>query len=88
MKVKVIPIMIGTVTNAFGTVTEELIKGLKNLEIRGGVETDLIYNNTRNKKNTEKNPGDLRRLAITQTSQRPTANAVVKNSQRENLLAQ
>ena len=36
MKVMVIPIVIG----AFGTVTEGLLKGLGNLEIRGRVETN------------------------------------------------
>ena len=35
MKVTVIPIVIG----AFGTVTEGLIKGLEDLEIRGRLET-------------------------------------------------
>ena len=35
MKVKIRPIVIG----AFGTVTKELQKGLKDLEIRGRVET-------------------------------------------------
>ena len=35
MKVTVIPIVIG----ALGTVTEELVQGLEDLEIRGRVET-------------------------------------------------
>ncbi len=35
MKVTIIPIVIG----AFGTVTKGLLKGLEDLEIRGGVET-------------------------------------------------
>ena len=34
MKVTIIPIVIG----AFGTVTEGLLKGLENMEIRGQVE--------------------------------------------------
>ena len=35
MKVKVIPIVIGTL----GTVTKELVQGLKDLEMRGRLET-------------------------------------------------
>ena len=35
MKVTIIPIVIG----AFGTVTEELVKGLKDSEMNGRVET-------------------------------------------------
>ena len=35
MKVTIIPIAIG----AFGTVTKELLKGLEDLEVSGGVET-------------------------------------------------
>ena len=64
MKVAIIPIVIG----AFGTVTKGLLKGLEDLEIRGRAET--IH------QNTEKSPGDLRRLAVTQTP--------VKNSQGVN----
>ena len=38
--------------------------------------------------NTEKSPGDLRRLAVTQTSvKKPSTNAGVKNSQRSNNIA-
>ena len=57
MKVTVIPIAIG----AFSTVTKGLIKGLEDLEIRGQVEISIIEIN----QNTEKSPGDLRRLAVT-----------------------
>ena len=61
MKVTFIPIIIG----ALGTVTKGSLKGLEDLEIRGLVETIQtieIY------QNTEKSPGDLRRLAVIQTS--------------------
>ena len=62
MKVTIIPIVIG----AFGTVTKGLLKGLKNLEVDGRVET--IQNSiTENSQNTEKSPRDLRRLAVTQS---------------------
>ena len=54
-----IPIVIGVL----GTVTKGLLKGLEDFEIRGRVETII-----ENGQNTEKSPGDLRRLAITQTS--------------------
>ena len=62
MKVTIIPILIG----AFGTVTKGLLKGLEDLEVGGRVEiiqtTALL-----NSHNTEKSPGDLRRLAVTQS---------------------
>ena len=49
----VIPFVVG----ALGTVP----KGLENLEIRGRIDTTVIC------QNTQKSPGDLRRLAVTQT---------------------
>ena len=55
----IIPIVIG----AFGTVTKGLLKGLEDLEVSGRVETIQ----TTALLNTEKSPGDLRRLAVTQT---------------------
>ena len=58
MKVTIIPIVIGV----FGTVTKGLLKGLEDLEIGGQVETIQ----TTALLNTEKNPGDLRRLAVNQ----------------------
>ena len=58
MKVTFIPIVIGSL----GTVPERLIKGLKDLEIREQVETITVIGH-----NTEKSPGDLRRLAVAQT---------------------
>ena len=60
MKVTVVPIVIG----ALGTITKGLLKGLEDLEVGGRVETIQI---TKNGQNTEKSPGDLRRLAVTQT---------------------
>ena len=59
MQVTIIPIVIG----AFGTVTKGLLKGLEDLEFGGRVETIV-----ENCQNTKKIPGDLRRLAVTQTS--------------------
>ena len=56
MQVTIIPIVIG----AFGTVTKGLLKGLEDLEV-----DDSIVENCQN---TKKSPGDLRRLAVTQTS--------------------
>ena len=63
MKVTIIPNVIG----AFGTVTEGLLKGLEDLEVGERVETIQNNNIIENGQNTEKSPGDLRRLAITQT---------------------
>ena len=62
MKVTIIPIVIGT----FGTVTKGLSKGLEDLEAGGRVD-HLNYSIVENGQNTEKSPGDLRRLAVTQT---------------------
>ena len=59
MKVTIIPTVIG----AFSIVTKGLLKGLDYLEVGGRVEniqtTALLK--------TEMCPGDLRRLAVTQT---------------------
>ena len=62
MKVTIIPIVIG----AFGTVTKGLLKGQEDLEVGGRVETVQITA-LLSIENTEKSPGDLRRLAVTQT---------------------
>ena len=59
MKVTIILIMIG----AFGTVTKGLLKGLEDLEVGDHPNNSIIENS----QNTEKSPGDLRRLAITQS---------------------
>ena len=63
MKVTIIPIVIG----AFGAVTKGLLKGLEDLEVKGRVETIQTKALLGTAKNTEKSPGDLRRLAATQT---------------------
>ena len=60
MKVTIIPIVIG----AIGVETKGLLKGLEHLEVGGRVETIQ----TGNGQNTEESPGDLRKLAVTQTS--------------------
>ena len=51
MKVMIVPIVIG----ALGTITKRLLKGLEDLEV------------AKNGQNPETSPGDLRRLAVTQT---------------------
>ena len=60
MKVTIVPIMIG----AFGTVTKGLLKGLEDLEVSGYYPDDSIAEDGQN---TETSPGDLMRLAVTQT---------------------
>ena len=60
LKMTIIPIVIG----AFGTVTKGLLKGLKDLEVCERVETIQNYNIIDNGQNTEKSPGDLRRLKL------------------------
>ena len=57
MKVTFIPIVIG----AFGTVTKALSKGLEDLEIRDYPNYYIFENG----QNTEKGPGDSRRLTVT-----------------------
>ena len=57
MKVTIVPIVIG----AFGTVTKGLSKSLQDLEVGGRVET------IQTTALLKKSPGDLRRLAVTQT---------------------
>ena len=61
MHVTIIPIVIGV----FGTVTKELLKGLGSWRTSGDHPNYYIIENGQN---TEKNPGDLRTLAVTQTS--------------------
>ncbi len=47
----------------FGTVTKGLLKGLEDLEVGDHPKYYIIENG----QNIEKSPGDLRRLAVTQT---------------------
>ena len=68
MKVTLIPIVIGI----FCTVTKRLLKGLEDLKDGDHPNYSIVDNS----QNTEKSPGDLRRLAVTQTP----ANVDVKNS--------
>ena len=63
MQVTIIPIVVG----AFGTVTKRFLKGLEDLEVSGQVETIQNYYIIENGQNTEKSPGDSRRLAVIKT---------------------
>ena len=63
MPVTIIPIVIG----AFGTVTNGSLKGLGDLEVGGRVGTIQNDSIIENGQNTKKSPGDLMRLAVTQT---------------------
>ena len=75
IKVAIVPVVIG----AFGTVTKVLLKALEDLEVGGRVETNPNYYIIENGQNTEKSPGDLTRLAVSQTPvERPSANSDVK----------
>ncbi len=64
MKVTIILIVIG----AFGTVTKGLIMILEDMEIKGRMGTIQTTALLKTGQNTEKSPGHLRRLAVTQTS--------------------
>ena len=63
MRVTIVPIVIG----AFGTVTKGLLKGLEGWEVGGRVETIQNDGIIEDDQNTEKSPGDLRKLDVTQT---------------------
>ena len=73
MKVIIIPIVIG----ALYTVTKGLLKGLDDLEIRGLVETIQT---------TEKSPGDLRRLAVTQTPVRNHRQMLMRKTLKKEMI--
>ena len=63
MKVTVIPIVIG----AIGTVTEGLLKKTGRLRNKGSSEDNPNYSIVKIGQNTEKCPGDLGKLVVTQT---------------------
>ena len=68
MKVTVISVL----TGVFGTIHKRLIMELENLEIRRQVNPD--YNIIKISKNTEKSPGDVRKVDVTQTpNEKPSA---------------
>ena len=80
MKVTIIQIVIGT----FVTVTKGLLKGPTDLEVgwRGRDHpNDIIIENGQN---TEKSPGDLRILAVTQIPMKSHQRTLIKNSQGVN----
>ena len=55
------------VISVFETVTTGLLKGLEELEVGRQVEDHPNYYIIENGQNTEKSPGELRRLVVTQT---------------------
>ena len=59
MKVTVIPIVIG----ALETILKDFVKGLEKLKSEDNPNYSIIEGS----QNTAKSPGDLRRLAVTQT---------------------
>ena len=78
LKVTIVPIMIG----AFGTVTKGLLKGLEDLECVWRTTGDYPnYGTIENGQNTEKSPRDLKRLAVTVSSERPSTKTNGKYSQ-------
>ena len=62
MKVMIIPI----VTGSLGTIIKGLVKGLKDLENNRTSGDNSNYCIIEISQNTEKSPGDLKRLAVTQ----------------------
>ena len=79
MKVTVIPIVI----DALGTITKGLLQGLEDMKIRERVKTIQDHPKTIAEigQKTKKSPGGLRRLAVTYTRGKPSANADEKNTQ-------
>ena len=73
MKVTIIPIVVG----AFGTVAKGLLKGLEDLEVGDHPNYSIIENG----QNTEKSPGDLRRLTVTQTPVKNTQLTLMQKTQ-------
>ena len=66
-----------------GTVTNVLVQRLEDLEIRRRIRDHPDYSIIKISQNTEKSPGDIRRLAFTQTSVKDHKTDV-KNSQGVN----
>ena len=64
------------VIDALETVTKEFIMRLGDFEFRGRVETIQTKAFLRLARNTEKNPEDLRRLAVSRRDMLPTQNLV------------
>ena len=63
MKVTIVPLVI----SALGTINKGLLKGLEDLDVGRRVETIQTTTYAENGQNPETSPGDLRRLAVTQT---------------------
>ena len=51
----------------FGTVAKRLLKGLEDFEVGGRMENIQTTSFIEKGQNTEKTPGDLKRLSVTQT---------------------
>ena len=79
MQVTVIPIVI----SVLGTVNKDLLKGTGDL---GNKRTCGDHSNNSIVENTEKSPGDLRRLAHTDSCEKPSAIAGVKNFQMSKII--
>ena len=76
MKVKIIPIVIG----AFCTFTKGLLNGLGNRRTSGDHPNYYIIENG---KNTERIPGDLRKLAVTHTPVKVHRLTLMRKTQKE-----
>ena len=77
MKVTVIPVVIG----ALGTIPKGLVKGLEHLEKKGQVETIMTTTLLRSAKILRR---DLETCCHSDSCEKPSANAHVKNSQWNN----
>ena len=77
MKTTIIPIVIGV----FGTVIKVLLKGLKDLEVEGRVETIQTTTLWRTREYWEE-PWRLEETCPSNSREKPSTNADVKNSQK------
>ena len=80
MKVSIIPIVIG----AFGTVPKALLKGLEDFEVDGRVETIQITTLLRTARILRRVLETWETCCHSNSSERPSADADVKNSSRDN----
>ena len=80
MKMTFIPVVIG----ALGTVTEGLVKGLEDLEIRGRVETIQLQHCWDRPEYWEAYWRLAGTCSHSNSSEKPSANAGLKNSKRSN----
>ena len=82
MKLTGMPIVMG----ALGTILKGLLKELEDIEIKRTGRNHQDYSIIKIGQNTEKSPGDLRKLAVAQIPVKCSSNTDVKSSQRSEII--